>query len=96
MTLAALAPTTDGSEGLATDTFGIVVPSQHRRGDAFAYPEPDPGQRVLLRPTRECELAADAEASRTNGRIATKVCCKIALDGKRPITEGAAKRLDAS
>ena len=31
MTLAADAPTTDGSEILATDTAGIVIPSQDRK-----------------------------------------------------------------
>ena len=38
MKLAAAALTTDGSESLATDTSGIVVPSQDQGGVAIAQP----------------------------------------------------------
>ena len=42
MTLAADAPTTDGSESLATDTSGIVIPSQDRKLFQSIDPDPEP------------------------------------------------------
>ena len=41
MTLAADAPTTDGSESLATDISGIVIPSQDRKLFQPANPGPE-------------------------------------------------------
>ena len=43
ITLAAAAPTTDGSESLATDTSGIVIPSQGRKGLKSRNLESEPG-----------------------------------------------------
>ena len=42
MTLAADAPTTDGSESLATDTSVIVIPSQDRKLFQSIDPDPEP------------------------------------------------------
>ena len=74
MKLAAAALTTDGSESLATDTSGIVVPSHGQGRVAIAQPRTG----AALAPEAPAPLlgiqpAAGAEASRTNHRLATMV-----------------------
>jgi len=58
MKLAASAPTTDGSESLATDTFGIEVPSHDQEraaiGDPWTSASEDPGEP--LKHVREDKL----------------------------------------
>ena len=87
MTLAADAPTTDGSKSLATDTSGIVIPSQDRKLFPSTDPGPDPhglrdimNRRVMNDPSQAPKLVN--EKPDRDGRL-----LKIVLDGKRPITE---------
>ena len=87
MTLAADAPTTDGSESLATDTSGIVIPSQDRKPFQSTDPGPEPDglgtsrtRRVMNDPSQAPKLVN--EKPNRDGRL-----LKIVLDGKRPITE---------
>ena len=63
MTLAADAPTTDGSESLATDTSGIVLPSQDRTLFQSTDPGPEPhGLRDIVNPPGDKQPVAGAEA----------------------------------
>ena len=71
--LAAAVLTTDGSESLATDTFGIVPT------------EPPPGRR---NPARRQTTRGSHRGSRTQFQAGPGGCSKSVLDPKRPITEG--------
>ena len=74
MKLAALGLTTDGSESLATDTSGSSF--LLKTGEALQSPNPEPvppWPRKLPHHAWGIQPAAGAEASRTNGRLATMV-----------------------
>ncbi len=64
MTLVIDAPTTDGSKSLATDTSGIVIPSQDRKLFQSTDLSPDPhGLRDIMNPPSDEQPVAGAEAS---------------------------------
>ena len=63
MTLAADAPTTDGSKSLATDTPGIASPSQDRKLFQSIDPDPEPHDlREIVTTPGAMQPVAGAEA----------------------------------
>jgi len=89
MTLAAAAPTTNGSGSLATDTSGIAIPSQGRKECKSSNPEPDPG--LVPEDRNACSgpcIRRQALELVNNETVREVRMLKIVLDGGRPITEG--------